>query len=438
MSINGNSTPTYEGRRVLIFDDGSKYFRTITKCAEKANFDVHVFETREELEISLMEQKADLIILDLFVDGIDVVEVMKSLDRFVFGGAILLVSDQDLVILEEVHSLGEDLGLTMSPVLQKPFRIEDLRVRLNAVPKLVTPRAEDIDFEAAIQNNWLELWYQPKIDLESLLVCGAEASVRVRHPKYGIIQPSQLLPSPGDPLYEPLSDFIVRRSLADWSYFSENKITIPLAINVSISLLQSPEFVDNIRRHIPTDDDFSGLIVEITEDEAIDDTELAKQIAVQLKLYNIRVAIDHFGVGHTSLSTLDQLPFDELKLDRKFVDGCSEDEGKRAICEKVALLADHFDLVTVAEGVENEDDLKVLMEQGYDIAQGVLFAEPIDREGFVDLIYSRAGKRPKTSSDDAASTSADGAIPDSEVLELTSPLSAHRSSGVSAVARDKR
>lgn len=430
MSINGNGTLTCERRRVLIFNDGSKYFRTISKGAEKAKFDVRVFETREELEISLVEHRADLIILDLFVDGIDVVEVMRSLDRFVFGGAILLVSDQDRTILEEVHGLGEDLGFTMSPFLQKPFRIEDLKVRLNAIPKPTAPAAEGVTFEAAIQNNWLELWYQPKIDLQSLLVCGAEASVRVRHPEYGIVQPSQLLPSPGDPLYESLSDFIVRRSLADWSYFSENKITIPLAINVSISLLQSPEFVDNIRRHIPTDDDFSGLIVEITEDEAVHDTELARQIAVQLKLYNIRVAIDHFGVGHTSLSTLDQLPFDELKLDRKFVDGCSEDESKRAICEKVAHLAIHFDLVTVAEGVENEDDLKVLMEQGYDIAQGVLFAEPIDREGFVDLIYSRAGKHPKTSRDDTASTSADEAMPDSEVLELTSPLSSSRSTQI--------
>ena len=145
---------------------------------------------------------------------------------------------------------------------------------------------------------------------------------------------------------------------------------------------------------MPKDPAFPGLIVEITEDEAISDAELAREVAVQLKLYNVHVSIDDFGSGYSSLARLKDLPFAEVKLDRSFVNGCAHDKTKRAMCQAVVDLARRFDITSVAEGVETTEDLQVLVDVGYDVAQGFLFARPMVSEDFIDLITSRAINKP--------------------------------------------
>jgi EAL domain-containing protein (putative c-di-GMP-specific phosphodiesterase class I) len=228
-------------------------------------------------------------------------------------------------------------------------------------------------------------------------ICGAEALIRLRHPETGLVPPSAFLPVPGDPLYEPLTDFIVRRSLADWSAFASEPVLGDswrrkrLAINVPVSVLQSSAFIGNVRRHLPSDPRFPGLIVEITEDEAISDPDLAREVAVQLRLYNVHVSIDDFGTGHSSLARLSELPFAELKLDKSYVDGCSQDARKRNTCKTVVDIAHHFGLTAVAEGVENAQDLSLLSGMGYDVVQGYYFAKPMQSGDFTALMLARDG-----------------------------------------------
>jgi EAL domain-containing protein (putative c-di-GMP-specific phosphodiesterase class I) len=169
-------------------------------------------------------------------------------------------------------------------------------------------------------------------------------------------------------------------------------MTKRLAINVPASVLQRPDFVSTVRRHLPIHPDFPGLIVEITEDEAIGDPDLAHEIAIQLKLYNVHVSIDDFGSGYSSLSRLKELPFEEIKLDRSFVQGCTEDPGKREMCKAVADLARQFGITSVAEGVETRDELRVIREIGYDVGQGFLFARPMHVDDFIALLASRPVK----------------------------------------------
>jgi EAL domain-containing protein (putative c-di-GMP-specific phosphodiesterase class I) len=187
---------------------------------------------------------------------------------------------------------------------------------------------------------------------------------------------------------------VVRRSLADWSTFAASRsiggewTTKRLAINVPASILQSADFANNVRRHLPAHPQFPGLIVEITEDEAVSDPDFAREVAVQLSLYNIHVSIDDFGAGYSSLARLKELPFVELKLDRRFVDGCSIDESKRSMCQTVVNLAHRNRLSAVAEGVETADDLRTLIGMGYDTAQGFYFARPMKSEDFAEALVS--------------------------------------------------
>jgi EAL domain-containing protein (putative c-di-GMP-specific phosphodiesterase class I)/ActR/RegA family two-component response regulator len=376
-------------RHAFVVDDEIQVRTFVSSVLTSAGLTPHLLASASEVEAALLHWTPDIIVLDLSLGGSDAIDVIRSLAGIRYVGHILLISGHDDETLHEVLEIGERRGLAMLEPLRKPFRVEALRQRLKAVERV--PAAEsDITLEAALRNNWLELWYQPKIDLHNMLVCGAEGLIRLRHPTEGLVLPERFLPTPGDPLYYALSDYVVARSMKDWMVFARHRMLNRLAINVPASVLQRPSFVANVRRHLPTHPKFPGLIVEITEDEAISDPEMAHEIAVQLKLYDVHVSIDDFGAGYSSLQRLNELPFAEIKLDRSYVTGVADDRQKRAMCEAVIDLAQRFDIVAVAEGVETTDDLRVVMEIGYPVAQGFLFARPMQSEKFVDLLSARA------------------------------------------------
>ena len=376
-------------RHAFIVDDEVHVRSFVSKALKSAGYATHEFSRVAEVEAALTLFKPGLMLLDLSLGESDAVEMMRSLAASRYSGAILLISGHDLGTLDEVEKIGRRHGLHMLPFLHKPFRLEELKARLTDASQPPLVPEDETEFELALQNQWLELWYQPKIDLKTMLVCGAEGLIRLRHPDRGVLAPSEFLPPPGSPLYKPLTDFVVRRAIADWQLFATERLTLRPAINVPASILQDPDFVANVRRHLPRERKFPGLIVEITETEAIADPELAREVAIQLKLYNIHVAIDDFGAGHSLLARLHELPFAELKIDRSFVHGCAADERKRSMCQNVAALAHRFKVAAVAEGVETRADLQAIIGMGYNAAQGYLFAKPMERGDFVKLLLSR-------------------------------------------------
>jgi EAL domain-containing protein (putative c-di-GMP-specific phosphodiesterase class I) len=295
----------------------------------------------------------------------------------------------------------------MLPSLPKPFRIADMIERLHASPTPHVSRSagEDgpseprptharVTLQEALRRNWLDVWYQPKIDLRSFVVCGAEALIRVRHPDHGIIGPGEFLPPTGDPLYKPLSFFVVRRAMTDWATFAANGFPLQLAVNVPTSILLAPGFVDLARQMIPHDSRFPGVIVEVTEDEFVRDPVSLREVATQLKLYNAWISIDDFGTAYASLSRLTDLPFVELKLDRSFVSNCTSDKLKYALCQTVVDLARRFKASLCAEGVETADDLRCVTKLGFDSAQGYFLAKPMPSDRLLASLLSHNGRSP--------------------------------------------
>ena len=393
MTFESDLAPKSATRHAFVVDDDPKVRAFIAKTLSGTGFSVSEFSRIMEVEVALTRLRPDVIILDLSLGGTDAVEVLRSLSASRFGGKILLVSGHDTALLEEVQTIGARYGLGMLPFLRKPFRVVELVARVASVMGHASASTGDVNLLTALENNWLEVWYQPKFDLRSMSVCGAEALVRLRHPEHGIMPPAAFLPPAGDPLYQPLSDFVIRRSLGDWPLLASVWSNIRLAVNVPVSVLQSSGFVSGVRRHLPEHPQFPGLIVEITEDEAISEPEIAREAAIQLKLHNIHVSVDDFGAGFSSLERLKELPFIELKLDRSFVDGCSGDDRKRSMCQSVVELAHRFKMTAVAEGVETQDDLQVLIGMGYDMAQGYYFEKPMTGEDFIKMLGSSAAER---------------------------------------------
>jgi EAL domain-containing protein (putative c-di-GMP-specific phosphodiesterase class I) len=153
--------------------------------------------------------------------------------------------------------------------------------------------------------------------------------------------------------------------------------------------MHAPDFISIVRRILPRDATFPGLIIELTEDDVIRDAEWVCELATQLKLYNIGISIDDFGNAYSSLARLRDLPCVEVKLDTGFVANCSTDETKKALCQTVIELAHRFKVLCCAEGVEKPSDLMTLVTMGCDLAQGFLFAKPQPRDDFIKILLAR-------------------------------------------------
>ena len=189
-----------------------------------------------------------------------------------------------------------------------------------------------------------------------MTVCGAEALLRARHPEFGIIAPMNFLPARGSAIHQPLTKFVVMQAMADWENFARQGQALKLSINVPLSTLQSPAFVELIRNSLPKRPNFSGLIIEVTEGDMLHDPIGIREIATQLKLYNVVLSIDDFGGARSSLARLRDLPCVELKLDRSYVSGCATDGASNNLCGRHRAGARLRKLTVCAKGVENVED----------------------------------------------------------------------------------
>jgi EAL domain-containing protein (putative c-di-GMP-specific phosphodiesterase class I) len=388
-------------RRPLAFvlDDDKAVATVVSKQLAMLGIEAWQFNEPAAFFASLRVARPKLVLLDLGLGRSDAVEVLQQLDEVKFQGRILLISGRDQRTLYEIEKIGRSRGLQMLPSLQKPFRALDLKQRCELQPEpppAPTPpkpspvrTKPSVDLIEAIREGWLDVWYQAKINLRSLTVGGAEALIRANHPLHGLLTPIDLLPQPGDAAYRPLTSFVLRRAMEDWRLFAQQGYPLKVAVNVPASVFGAAGFVDVVRKAIPHDPAFPGLLIEMTEDEVIANPRLISEVTARLRLYNTTVSIDDFGTAHASLSRVKDLPFTEIKLDRSFVAGCDSDPVKYGLCQTVADLAHRFDASTCAEGIETIDELKCLVNLGFDTGQGFLFAKPMPRADFIKSLLSQ-------------------------------------------------
>jgi len=374
----------------FVLDDEEQIGALVCKVLQACGVASEQFTEPAPFFARLRKSQPEFVVLDLSLGQTDAVEIIHRLEAANFQGKVLLISGRDESTLNEMTRIGERHGLAMLPPLRKPFRPADVKQRLTS---LVTETAQSkpaaapapanpptnftIRLDEALRNDWLELWYQPKIDLKSLTVCGAEGLIRGHHPIYGLLTPESLLPKAGDPDFQSLTTFVVERAAVDWARFAAQGILLKLAVNAPVSAIHAPAFVAQLRATLPRDPRFPGLIVEITEDEIIRDSDRAREVATQLKLYNVDLSIDDFGTGYASLSRLNDLPFVEIKVDRSIVSGCATNSLRYNLCQTAVDLAHRFGAIACGEGVETVDDLRALIAMQCDTAQGFLFAKPM-------------------------------------------------------------
>jgi EAL domain-containing protein (putative c-di-GMP-specific phosphodiesterase class I) len=267
--------------------------------------------------------------------------------------------------------------------------LEGLRHLFSSEPAPYADPKAPIPLGEVLRNNWFELWYQPKIELKTLHLVGAEALVRARHPTRGIVPPGLFLPDASEKDMHDLTERVILTALADWDNFAECGVSLKLSVNVPVSALVELPIPQMLREARPIAAAWPGLILEVTEDQIIHDLDLAKDVADTLQSLKCELAVDDFGAGYSSLARLKQLPFSELKIDRSYVANCNEDHFNAGLCETIIELGRRFGLRTVAEGIETTHESHKLQAIGCQVGQGFLFAKPMPKADLAGRLRTR-------------------------------------------------
>jgi diguanylate cyclase (GGDEF)-like protein len=252
----------------------------------------------------------------------------------------------------------------------------------------------ETELRRAIEGDRLKLAYQPLIDLPTGQVSGFEALARWEHEDRGQISPTEFIPVAEESgLILALGRWALdsaARTLAEWDRKTGKRL--PLTVGVNLSAIQIAR--DDVAAAVSGALNSSGiagnrLTLELTESAIIQDPQRATRVLEALKALDAKVAMDDFGTGYTSLSYLQRLPIDTLKIDRSFVAGMLGDGDSVAIVRAILSLAEALGLATTAEGIESEELAKALTELGCSHGQGFYFAKPLDPEAALDYWLAR-------------------------------------------------
>jgi EAL domain-containing protein (putative c-di-GMP-specific phosphodiesterase class I) len=379
----------------VIDSDGSiRHFLSL--ILHGSGIDTEEFADGQGLSEALKRRTPDLVFLDIPLESAEGIGCVIALGGAAYRGQVQLMSSRGSAVLAHVKAIGEQQHLEMLPVLRKPFETNVILKLLDEL-KLGHPPAvaTSVDISEVLENDWLEFWYQPKIDLRRKQLVGAEAYARARHPNFGILLPAAFMPGASDSSLIALAEKSLAHSLKAALTFAKLGVVLRMAINVPISALMKMNVIDIVQSYRPQFEKWPGLIIDVPEEQIVRDLALATEISKKLQHLDVKLAVDEFGRGYSSLAKLKDLPFAELKIDRAFVTDCGSDKVNAPLCKTVIGLAHNFGSFAVAIGIEKAADALALVSMGCDYGQGFLLGQPMPEERFSSLLRQRTGGGPQ-------------------------------------------
>jgi EAL domain-containing protein (putative c-di-GMP-specific phosphodiesterase class I) len=249
------------------------------------------------------------------------------------------------------------------------------------------------DLRRGLQRGELVLYYQPKVNIGTGDLVGAEALVRWQHPEHGLVLPDDFIPlAERTGLINPLTRHILDTALAQARVWIDAGRPLAIAVNLSARNLHNERFAAQVDELLAVHEVPAHLLeLEVTESAIMIDPLRATQMLEKLSALGIRLSLDDFGAGYTSLSQLKALPISEIKIDRSFAARIETDERDMAIMRSTIELGHNLGCSVVAEGLETAEALERVTALGCDTGQGFHIARPLDAEAITEWLAARQG-----------------------------------------------
>ncbi len=376
-------------RKILVVDDDELINEFISDAAELVGVATTAVTNGRDIQTVNLNQY-DHILLDLSIPGADGVQLLRLLKNKHYQGAISITSGCEASVLNSAQQIGQSYGLRMHSPLVKPFALERLLNVIQEGSQLLKTKVEhagqNIDqekllpqLESAIKNKEIDVYYQPKFDIEQLSILGVEALARWRlHDGTMIPPPVFIKLAEQNALIDELTNCIIEKVLPQLKKWLLINVNLQVSINLSAFSLNNLDLPDGLARqaehfNIPN----RNIILELTESALAEDTSKSAEILTRLRMKGFGLSIDDFGTGYSSIQQLQEVPFNELKIDKSFTANYSVRPQSKTIIESTIEMAHKLGIHVVAEGIEDEKTLEYLREVDCDQGQGYFYAKPM-------------------------------------------------------------
>ena len=336
----------------------------------------------------LSEEKFDVVFIDLEMPIMDGVELSRKIAKNKLAQSVIILSSKDPSLISSIGTMAESDGLIVLGTFKKPMQINDLVNSLNRLKthtnsnethKIYNRLVID-DLINGIKEQRITLFYQPKLTCKGLLLKGVEALARWNHPKLGFVSPVEFITAAEEfGIISELTHYLFDIALKQKVQWRDHGINFHLAFNLSPLSLADNDLAEKISSQVALHNiEPKEIVLEVTENAICGEISTAIETLAKLRLKGFKLAIDDYGTGFANAQQLSRVPATELKLDRILVDNVATRPQQLAILKSTVNLAKDLGLTTVAEGVENFDDFKILFQLKVDLIQGYYFAKPMD------------------------------------------------------------
>jgi EAL domain-containing protein (putative c-di-GMP-specific phosphodiesterase class I)/ActR/RegA family two-component response regulator len=379
------------GNRLLLLDDDPHALRLLSNIGRDQAYEVIATSTVAEFLTAFGTVEPSVIVLDLQYSDGDGISVMSILKERRCTAPIILVSGFDQRVLETARRVGEASQLRIIGALTKPIHLSKIKPLLDRYREPTEAEWAD-EIRAGLHDEQFAVFYQPKIETRSGRVLGFEALARWHHPDRGLVSPDRFIRlAEASGQIALLTEYVLTRAIADCAQWVAAGFDLTVAINIAAPILSTPRILNRLTQLLDERDlPGSRTILEVTETTAMQNPRETMALLGRLRLHGVGLSLDDFGTGFSNLALLYEMPFTELKIDRRFVTDVATNHNSQVIVRALGDLAGHFGLTTVAEGVETSEAWHWLREMGITQLQGFAIARPMPANRALGWLRERA------------------------------------------------